>query len=95
MRPRRRAAPIDHEPQEQSGEAQPRSGGFVLTEDDLIELTERERPTAQARVLDHMRIPYRPRLDGTLAVLRIHVETIEGYTPNARLPPEPQLVLDS
>ena len=57
---------------------------IVLTKDELAGFTGRTRPSAQARVLEHMGIPYRPRPDGTLAVLRIHVETSEG---TARLPP--------
>jgi len=61
---------------------------IVLTDDELVELTKKERPSAQARVLDFMGIQYRPRPDGTLAVLRIHVETVER---GAKLPPEPVL----
>lgn len=69
---------------------------IVLTEEELVEYTKKERPTAQARVLDFMGIPYRPRPGGkgriaSLAVLRIHVETIETQVSSARLPPEPVL----
>lgn len=64
---------------------------IVLSELELEELTEKERPTAQARELDFMKIPYRTRRDGTLAVLRIHVETPEAERPGARLPAEPAL----
>ena len=63
---------------------------MYLTPEQVIELTDKQRPSAQARVLDHMGVPYRPRPDGTLAVLRIHAETFEGHpAPGDRLPPEP------
>lgn len=64
---------------------------MILTEAQLIDLTQKQRPSAQARVLGHAGIPYRARPDGSLIVLRIHVETIEGQPANARLPPEPML----
>lgn len=64
---------------------------MILTEAQLIELTAKRRPSAQARVLGHAGIPYRRRPDGSLIVLRIHVETLDGQPANARLPPEPAL----
>ena len=67
---------------------------IALSEDDLVELTGKRRSSAQARVLDFMGIPYRSRPDGTLAVLRIHVETVEERPRGATLPAEPQLVLE-
>lgn len=60
---------------------------LALSPDELRELTARRRSDAQARVLDFMGIPYRARPDGTLAVLRIHVEV--GAT--MQLSPEPEL----
>lgn len=67
---------------------------IVLTEAELKELTDKDRSPAQARELDHMGIPYRTRRDGSLAVLRIHVETINGRPVEDRLP-EPRLTLDA
>lgn len=71
---------------------------IVLTEQELVELTQKERPSAQARVLDFMGIPYKPRPGGkgkdrmgSLAVLRIHVEMIAARAPGAKLPAEPAL----
>ena len=57
---------------------------IVLSKDELIQLTGKQRPSAQARVLDAMGIPYRkrPKSPGgpaSLAVLRIHVEV--GLAP--------------
>lgn len=72
---------------------------LCLSDDDLRELTKKVRPSAQARVLDEMGIPWKPRRSGgrlkSLAVLRIHVEGVPKVSPSpgARLPaPEPQLM---
>lgn len=67
---------------------------MLLTEAEIRELTRRVRPGWQARALDNMGIPYRRRPDGSLAVLRIHVETIPGTEP-ASIRPSPRLRLDS
>lgn len=62
---------------------------MFLSADDLRELTDKRRSDAQRRVLDFMGVPYRVRLDGTLAVLRHHVETFPGA--NIPSPREPEL----
>lgn len=64
---------------------------MFLTADELRQLTDKPRPSAQARVLDFMGIPYRRRPNGTLAVLRIHVEGL----PAAKMPAEPRLRLEA
>lgn len=48
--------------------------GFVLSTEELLSYTGKTRPSAQARVLTAWGIPYRRRPDGSLAVLRLHVE---------------------
>lgn len=58
---------------------------MLLTPEELQELTNLRRPTAQARQLDHWGIPYRIRTDGTLAVLRVHVETQHTRRPEPRV----------
>lgn len=63
---------------------------LCLTGAELRDLTGLERPSYQARELDHLGIPYRARRDGTLAVLRIHVEVVP---PGATLRPEPKVRL--
>lgn len=65
---------------------------MILTPEELEQLTRRHRPGWQARVLDGMDppIPYRRRPDGTLVVLRLHVEGMQD-----RRPREPQLRLDA
>lgn len=63
--------------------------GIWLTTDQLRELTDKVRPSAQARALDFMGIFYRKRPDGSLAVLSAHVEA-PGM---ARPPREPSLRL--
>lgn len=61
---------------------------MILTAEELAVLTGRKRPGYQARQLDHLGIPYRRRTDGTLVVLRIHVEQ-----PHHAKPREPRLRL--
>lgn len=64
---------------------------MFLSPDEIEALTDRHRPGWQARQLDHLGIPYRRRTDGTLVVLRIHVETPQDSRPRR----EPQLRLDA
>ena len=69
---------------------------LILTQQELVELTGKERPSAQVRALTHMGIPYRTRPDGTPVVLRVILEMIEqasmGSNGKLRAPqPEPQL----
>lgn len=65
---------------------------LCLTPEELESLTGLHRPGWQRRALDHMKIPYRRRPDGTLAVLRIHVLTMEGAPAvNSDPPAEPEL----
>lgn len=47
---------------------------MILSAQELVEVTARERPCAQARELEHLGIPYRRRRDGSLVVMRSHVE---------------------
>ena len=56
-----------------------------LSQAELEELTGYPRPSAQARELDHLGIPYQRRRNGSLIVLRAHVE------PHARTAGEPEL----
>jgi hypothetical protein len=46
----------------------------ILTYDEIVALTGRRRKDAQLRVLRFMGIEHRVRPDGTVAVLRAHVE---------------------
>lgn len=64
---------------------------IVLSPEELIELTKKERPSAQARVLEHLGIPLRARPDGTLVVLRVHVEATQDSRPRR----EPRLRLEA
>jgi hypothetical protein len=63
----------------------------LLTPEEIAELTGLHRPGWQARELDHLGIPYRKRSDGSLVVLRIHVEATQDIRPSR----EPQLRLDA
>lgn len=54
---------------------------MILTPDEVTALTQRDRPSWQARQLDHLGIPYKRRTDGSLVVLRIHVEQTQAISP--------------
>lgn len=68
---------------------------MFLTDDELYALTKKQRSSAQARVLCAMGVTYRPRADGTLAVLKAHIEAMLGAAPAApprrRTPAAPDL----
>lgn len=55
-----------------------------LSEAEIAKITRRIKPSAQARVLDAMGVPYRRRLDGSIFVGRVHFEQ-----PTAPVEPEP------
>lgn len=57
---------------------------MLLTVEEIQQLTNRMRCDGQRRELDFMGIPYKVRRDGSLVVVRVHVEG-----PDARTPPEP------
>lgn len=59
---------------------------MFLTPPELEALTERHRPAYQRRQLEHMGIPFRTRTDGTLVVLRVHVEHLQDTRPKNREP---------
>lgn len=64
---------------------------MILEPGEIQVLTQRKRPAWQARVLDHLGIPYRTRPDGSLVVLKVHVEVLPKAAPARR----PQLRLDA
>lgn len=51
---------------------------MLLTEQELVELTNRKRRDSQGKSLSYMGITYRVRPDGSLAVLRDHVTEMLG-----------------
>jgi hypothetical protein len=61
---------------------------IVLTREEIAEITARVRLSAQMRQLEHLGIPYRVRSDGSLLVLRIHVNVFEppAEAPQRRAP---------
>lgn len=63
---------------------------ICLTNKEIQELTNRKYYAAQARELDHLGIPYKPRTDGSLIVLRVHVEVEQ----KRKVATEPQLHLN-
>jgi hypothetical protein len=51
---------------------------MLLEADELVALTRKRRPTAQARALRAMGVEHRTRADGSLVVSRAHVEALLG-----------------
>jgi hypothetical protein len=59
---------------------------MFLTDDELVQLTRRTRRASQRQVLAAMGIEHRPRPDGSLVVLRSHVEKLlDGALANAKI----------
>lgn len=53
---------------------------IVLTKDEIEALTGRHRKDAQVKALRYMGIEHRVRPDGTVAVLKAHIDQILGAT---------------
>jgi hypothetical protein len=58
---------------------------MFLSNDEITDLTNRQRPAAQVRALRIMGIEHRIRPDGTVAILRAHVEHLLGYSADAKV----------
>jgi hypothetical protein len=58
---------------------------MFLRQEEVMDLTNQQRPAAQVRALRAMGIEYRIRPDGTVAVLRTHVEHLLGYSADAKV----------
>lgn len=54
---------------------------MFLTEDDLTELTGKRQNAARIRVLNSIGVQHKIRPDGSIAVLRAHVERLFGEKP--------------
>ncbi len=59
------------------------STSIVLTKDEVEALTGRHRKDAQIKALRYMGIEHRIRPDGTVAVLKAHIEQILGASSPA------------
>lgn len=63
---------------------------MILTPQELVEYTKKERPSAQARQLDFLGVPHKPRLDGSLIVFWEDVRAAQGVQrarePAPRMP---------
>lgn len=63
---------------------------LILSPDELQEITGKRQPTAVARVLDAIGVPYRRRPNGTIVVFR---EELIPHAPAQNRPPPPKLRL--
>ena len=61
---------------------------MFLRNEEVVALTNRQRAAAQVRALRTMGIEHRVRPDGTVAILRSHVEHLLGYSVSARVSKE-------
>jgi hypothetical protein len=61
---------------------------MFLSDDELTSLTGAKRRDARVRALRAMGIEHRVRPDGTVIVLRSHVEQLLGGAPSNRVTPE-------
>lgn len=64
---------------------------MFLDDEELVELTKKLRRNAQRRVLNALGIEHKVRPDGSLAVLRSHVEKQFGGSPDAGRAKKPVL----
>lgn len=65
----------------------PCSNRMFLTSDELVALTGRKLSKSQRSVLNHLGIQHKARPDGSLVVLRSHVEkSLGGGESGAKLP---------
>ncbi len=63
---------------------------MILTEEDLVTLTGKQQHRAQRRILDALGIISRVRPDGSLVVLRAHVEEVLGLSDSGKVPKSPE-----
>lgn len=63
---------------------------MFLTIDEMKELTGRTQCRAQVRELNHLGIVHKVRADGSILVLRAHVEQVMGLTAKTRTATEHQ-----
>lgn len=61
------------------------STDFCLTDEELVSLTRKLRPTAQCRALNKMGVEHRRRPDGSVVVHRSHVEGLLGATNRSNM----------
>lgn len=65
---------------------------MILTHEELVLLTGKDRPGWQRRELEFLGIPCKPRSDGSLIVFWEDVRAVQGVQSARR---EPQLRLDA
>lgn len=66
---------------------------MILSHDELVTLTGRQRPRAQRSVLEALGVPYKARPDGSLVVARAAVDLVLGVNTAAPVEHRPRLRL--
>ena len=66
---------------------------LTLSRDEIEQLTDRVRKTAQCEVLRELGIPFKTRPDGSPVVLRAAMEVTLGYAPKKTGSASPKLRL--
>jgi hypothetical protein len=61
---------------------------LCLSDDELLEVTRRRQPAAQARILALLGVPYKRRPDGSLVVSPVAVAAALANAPS-HIPPPP------
>lgn len=59
---------------------------FVLSDEEIRELTGKKHRAAQVRVLNALGVEHRLRPDGSIVVLAAHIEQLLGVTKPATVP---------
>lgn len=68
---------------------------MIVSAEDIAAITGKVRIAAQARELEHLGIPFKRRRDGSLLVLRIHVETGQTHPLSEPQRPRPRVRFDA
>lgn len=61
---------------------------LVLSDAELVELTRKQRAGAQVRALRHLGIDHKRRADGSVLVIRSHLEVLQKATDSSKMLPK-------
>ncbi|HBP27892.1 MAG TPA: hypothetical protein DD666_00570 [Advenella kashmirensis] len=66
---------------------------ILLTDEEVIELTDRKKRESQRKVLNELSIPFRIRPDGSLVILRAAMEVALGHEEKNKRSASPKMRL--